>query len=96
MRVDELPCGTLGERLRCKVDKYGPCGRAFTLHGRDGRVVPVRLVVRAWVWVGLADRDYGRREHNPLHARAILQCGVQDRRGALHGGDDELCVKVEL
>ena len=59
VRVDELPRSTLGERLRCKVDKYGPCSGAFTLHGRDGRVVPVRLVVRAWVWVGLADRDYG-------------------------------------
>ncbi len=92
VRGDELPRGALGERLGGEVDRDGPRAGALARHVRHGRVVPARLVVLARRRVRLADRGGGGGEDDPLHARAVLQGRVQDRRGAPHGGDDELCV----
>ncbi len=94
VRRDELPRGALGKGLRGEVDRDGPRGGALTRHRGNGGVVPACLVVLAPRRVFLAHRGHRGSEDDPPHAGAVLQRGVQDRRGPSHGGDDELCAAV--
>ncbi len=73
--------GALGERLRGEVDRERPCGGALTRHRGDGGIVPARLVVIARRRGFLAHRRHRGGEDDPPHASAVLQRGVQDRRG---------------